>query len=484
MKKALFKKIKSIKKINEDYFYDICVENNENYLCSGIWNHNSGKDLIINIIFARTIYLLLCLSNPLSYFQLAEFDTIDLLNVAVSADQAKDVFFVRLKNVIRNAGPKAYKQFGFNPDTDILQSRINFPKSIVAYSGHSKQESQEGKNYFLCVIDEASQFLLYKVKELYSVLRTSINTRFPGVGKLCVISYSTYKGDYIQKKYEDAKGKDYIYRDKAATWEVNPLRKRSDFDKDFDDNPEKSKAMYMCEPEMSGDAYIKDLDKISKIFIGDIENPVDEMGRFKAWFVRDQYNPKRYFIHVDLALGRVDDEGFRIGDVVALAMGYLDGDVVKIIYQKIYEGVPGGEVQFETIKQDIIHLKQIKGFNIVKATFDGFNSIKLIQELNGAGISSEVLSVDRGTVAYDTFKSMILQEKVKAYPVKGRIVNNPTINVLKDELENLILLEAKKVDHLPTGSKDLSDAVCSVVYHCVKLENSLQSSFSWTTVRG
>ena len=448
------------------------------------WGKGSGKDLIVNLTFSRTIYLLLCLPNPLEYFGLADFETLDLLNVAVSADQAKDVFFVRLKNVVRNAGPKAYKQFGFNPDTDILQSRINFPKSIIAYSGHSKQESQEGKNYFLCVIDEASQFLLYRVQNLYNSLRTSINTRFPGVGKLCVISYATFKGDYIQRKYNDAEGKEHIYRDKASTWDVNPMRKRSDFDNDFRDNPEKAKAMYMCDPEMSGDAYIKDLDKIAKIFINDIQNPTDEMGRFKEWFGRDVYLPKRYFMHVDLALGRVDDEGFRIGDVAALAMGYLDGDIVKIIYQKIYEGLPGGEVQFEQIKEDIIYLKKIKQFNITKCTFDSFNSAKIIQELNSAGISSEILSVDRGMEPYDTFKTMILQEKVKAYVIKGRIVNTPTNNVLKEELENLILLDAKKVDHLETASKDLSDAICGVVYHCVKLENAPQSNFSWTTVRG
>jgi hypothetical protein len=108
----------------------------------------------------------------------------------------------------------------------------------------------------------------------------------------------------------------------------------------------------------------------------------------------------------------------------------------------------------------------------------------MIQELNSAGISSEVLSVDRGMAPYDTFKSMILQEKIKAYPIKGKIINAPTDNVLKDELESLILLDGKKVDHQDSSSKDCSDAVCGVVYHCVKLENAPQSNFSWTAVRG
>ena len=444
-----------------------------------------GKDTIVILVFARTIYLLLCLPDPLKYFGLAEMDTIDLLNVAVSADQARDVFFTRFSNLVKKAGHKAYKQFGFDPEKDILKSRINFPKHVVAYSGHSKQESQEGKNYFTVVMDECSGFLPHKAKALYDVMRTSINTRFPNIGKLYLISYPRYKDDYIERKYKEAEGRAYVYRAKGSTWEFNPLRKRSDFSKDFLENPEKAAAMYECKPEMSGDAYIKDLDKIAKIFEGGIENPLDSLGRFQQWFVRDVYLPKRYYMHVDLAKGRTDNDGFRLGDVAQLAMGYLDGEIVKIVFQKTYEGEPGKEIKFAKIQEDIVSIKRDLHFNLIKCTFDGWNSLKMIQDLNAEGVDASELSVDRTIVPYDTFKGMILQEKVKAYPLVGKIVNMPVINVLEEELKSLVILDGKKVDHIDDlHSKDLADAVCAVVFHCVKSENSPKSAFSWTTVRG
>jgi len=80
---------------------------------------------------------------------------------------------------------------------------------------------------------------------------------------------------------------------------------------------------------------------------------------------------------------------------------------------------------------------------------------------------------------------MILQEKVKAYPLAGKIINMPVSNVLDEELKSLVILDGKKVDHIDDlHSKDLADACCAVTYHCVKSENSPKSAFSFVTVRG
>lgn len=443
-----------------------------------------GKDLCIILIFARAVYKLLCIPNPLKEFGLAEFDTIDLLNVAISADQAKDVFFIRFKNLIRKAGYKAYRQFGFNPESDILQSKITFPKHIIAYSGHSKQESQEGKNYFLCVMDEVAGFLPHKAIMLYDVMRTSINTRFPGIGKLFLISYPRYKNDYIQRKYEEAVKFPNIFRIKAKTWEFNPLRKKEDFAADYEANPEKARAMYECEPELSGEAYFKDLEKLNAIFSNkEIENPIDEMGRYKSFFKRDPYKPKRYFAHVDLALGRIDEEGFRQGDVAALAIGHRESNDIIIDLQKIYEGEPGKEVQFEDIKNDILYIHNVLGVTLMKCSLDGWQSVGFRQQLQAAGISSELLSVDRNLEPYDSLKTAIMQGRVKTYPLKGKINNMPTNNVLLEELQGLILVDGKKVDHIEISSKDISDCVCSVVYHCELSERPVEGSFSWRSLR-
>jgi len=107
----------------------------------------------------------------------------------------------------------------------------------------------------------------------------------------------------------------------------------------------------------------------------------------------------------------------------------------------------------------------------------------LRQEIKAEGIPTDLLSVDRTLEPYDTFKSLILQEKVKAYPVRDKMYDYPVENLLEEELKGLVLIDGKKVDHTETSTKDLSDAVCAVVYNCTRYENMSSSAFTWRTVR-
>ena len=53
----------------------------------------SGKDHTSTIGCAYIVYKLLCLKDPSRYFGKPSNDAIDLINVAVNAEQAKNVFF-------------------------------------------------------------------------------------------------------------------------------------------------------------------------------------------------------------------------------------------------------------------------------------------------------------------------------------------------------------------------------------------------------
>jgi hypothetical protein len=77
-----------------------------------------------------------------------------------------------------------------------------------------------------------------------------------------------------------------------------------------------------------------------------------------------------------------------------------------------------------------------------------------------------------------------MQEKIKAYPIKGKMVNFPVENLLEEELKNLMLIDAKRIDHTEVGSKDLADAICAVNYHCVRSERPVDGAFSWRTLKG
>ncbi len=60
----------------------------------------SGKDFSCRVAFAYTVYKLACLRDCIQYYNKSHGTYIDLLNIAVNADQAMNVFFQPLKNII------------------------------------------------------------------------------------------------------------------------------------------------------------------------------------------------------------------------------------------------------------------------------------------------------------------------------------------------------------------------------------------------
>ena len=99
----------------------------------------SGKDFTSTVGCAYLVYKLLCLKDPARYFGKPAGDAIDIINVAINAQQAKNVFFKGFKTKIERSPWFAGK---YDPKAE----QINFDKSITVYSGHSERESHEGLN--------------------------------------------------------------------------------------------------------------------------------------------------------------------------------------------------------------------------------------------------------------------------------------------------------------------------------------------------
>jgi len=53
----------------------------------------SGKDFVTTVACSYIVYKLLCLKDPAKYYGKPSGDAIDLINVAINAQQAKNVFF-------------------------------------------------------------------------------------------------------------------------------------------------------------------------------------------------------------------------------------------------------------------------------------------------------------------------------------------------------------------------------------------------------
>jgi len=456
----------------------------------------SGKDHTSTIGCAYIIYKLLCLKDPARYYGKPPNDAIDLINIAINAEQARNVFFDNFVKKIHNSPWFAGK---YDPKVN----SVSFDKSITMYSGHSERESHEGLNLFLAILDEISGFASQgsagneqakTAENTYRAFRGSVDSRFPDFGKVVLLSFPRYKNDFIQQAYdgaiaeketiirshkfilnpelpEDAQGNAFeveweedhiqsykypkIFALKRPTWEMNPTRSIEDFKIAFYKEPSDALMRFACMPTNSSDAFFKSRDKIEKAL--SIRNPLDSYRRFDISFKPDP--EQTYFVHADLAQRH---------DKCAVAIAHVDKWVTLQSFANYTQIVPivivdaiawweprkEGPVDLSEVKNWIINLRRL-GFNLDVVTFDRWQSFDIQQELRSVGIKSETLSVAKKH--YEDLAMLFYEERVVA----------PHIEILLDELLELKIVSQNKVDHPRKKSKDLADAMCGAVYNAI-----------------
>ena len=107
-----------------------------------------------------------------------------------------------------------------------------------------------------------------------------------------------------------------------------------------------------------------------------------------------------------------------------------------------------------------------RGFIIGGISFDGWQSIDSQQMLTAAGFHVEECSVDRSLAPYECLLEALRMGIVDYYEYEPFLY----------EWERLQLQDGRKVDHLPDGSKDVTDAVAGSVYMAT-LRFSLEGDF-------
>lgn len=424
----------------------------------------SGKDHCSRISIAYTAYLLHCLRDPLNYYGKAHGVYIDLLNLAVNAQQAQRVFFEPLKNLLL-ASPY-FNEVGFEPRVSEI---FFFSRPVRCFSGHSESEGWEGYEVLTVVLDEIAAFktdaeLKGEIRSkgsasaIYNMSKLSVMSRFPEVGKVILLSFPRYKGDFIEQRYYGAKEKKEpkTWFIKAATWEVNPTIKREQLESEYIRNPIEAAARFECNPPNMEDAYFRDPELVRKAFLYG-EDPMNEDGTFKNWFNGTDQHIR--FIHVDLALKR---------DRAALALVHAPGLVevktlngieklpvvnVDLVYS--WEAANNEEINFSSIRQMIIDL--CRKFDVAKVSFDRWQSIEMIQSLRSMSINADFHSVKK--TDYDTLTSAIYDGRLRGYWNEL---------LVEQELLKLRLFSNNKIDHPSRGSKDLADAIAGSVFSCIE----------------
>ena len=425
----------------------------------------SGKDHCARISIAYTAYLMHCLRDPLTYFGKAKGVYIDLLNLAVNAQQAQRVFFEPLKNLLLSS--PFFNEVGFEPRVSEI---FFFSRPVRCFSGHSESEGWEGYEVMTVILDEIAAFKTDaelkgetrskgSASAIYNMSKLSVMSRFPEVGKVILLSFPRYKGDFIETRFKDAneKSEPKTWTIKAATWEVNPTIERHQLESEYIRNPIEAKMRFECEPPNMIDAYFRDPDLVRKAFHY-ADDPVNEEdGTFKPWF--NNKDGKTRFIHVDLALKRdraalcmVSSGGFK---EIQTSMGVESLPVVNMDLIHSWEASVGNEINFAAVRQMIVDL--CRKFQVGLVTFDRWQSVEMIQSLRSQGINADFHSVKKSD--YDTLLTAIYDTRIRGY--WNEIL-------VEEELLKLKLFGNNKIDHPSTGSKDLADALAGAVAGCIK----------------
>jgi hypothetical protein len=174
---------------------------------------------------------------------------------------------------------------------------------------------------------------------------------------------------------------------------------------------------------------------------------------FRLDWVVDRDVPR--YIHVDLGV-KGDRTGIACAKVIGMKKMEL-GDLPVVEVEWMVGIEPNrryvdDEVPLWKVREFLVWLKE-SGVNVVKVTFDSFQSVDMIQLLQRKGFQVERLSVDRTDEAYRNLVTLYLERRIKH-------VENV---VYRRELFGLEW-DGKKVDHPAGGSKDIADAVAGAVF--------------------
>jgi hypothetical protein len=400
-----------------------------------------GKTPLAGFINCWEEYELYKLGDPAKHYGFLPGKEIYILNVAVNADQAQMTIFAEIKARILNS-----HYYKLHRPVDSTETQYKFSNNVVIRSGHSNSSSLVGKTAKVVDFDELARFIdkggKYSADRVYYSLIRSVEP-FKEDGKIVDISSPMFQEDMICRLYDLSKDIDNMLGFCLPTWEMNP---NLPFDSSFmqaelKKNPEAFWRDFGARPSSSTEAYYKVPEKIDDCILRSRkESPLSKDGRLKPWF---KGKPEiRYVMHADPSVRN---------DAYGLAMGHRVNGKTMIDLATRFVPKPGHEIDLNEIKIFILEIMK-RGFKIKVFSYDTWQAAHISQELERRGVTVKNRYIHK--TQHDFLKELIY----------GGEVVIPKDEVLARELKQLELLRGDKVDHPPSGSKDMADAVAGVCH--------------------
>ncbi len=359
--------------------------------------------------------------------------------------------------------------------------------------------------------------------QMYDSIQRRIKTTFMSygkvLGKVVLISSARYPGDFLEKHKEKVKSDPKVKILEYAVWDVHPSSKYSgkwfyvylgnlttqpriieekeiktysehlvikvpiDFKEDFERDLHGAIRDIAGKSVLGSKVYIPNREMISQAFNEDREIPVNILTtnlrdnfelNLDVLFNRDsdgntlslKNHPKSgRYLHFDLS-----ETGDLTGAVLGCFGGYQEIGRTLLSGEKVKELLPItwidlainiskdstiGEVSRIAIKEFIQDLTSL-GIKIELITMDSHQATGLKQELWNLGYEVEILSVDKDLEPYEQYKKSVLTGRFSCHPQPTAQLE--TASLYHDHVKN-------KIEHNPSGSKDISDCLAAVTYH-------------------
>jgi hypothetical protein len=404
-----------------------------------VLGRRSGKSMIVGILALYESYKMLQMGNPQDVFgNLNEGDTITILNVAVSEQQAKEAVFDKIKPMILNSpyfktkiSPNSLQnrsvRFLTPHDEEINKQLLQegLPQregSIYLLSGHSNSDSLVGKSLAVVIIDEMASMVAkdgskMSDEELYTKLKNSIWT-FGKKGKIICISNPLSRDGKFFELYEQSFNDNRILMIQLPSYKVNPTLDQRALDEEREQAQKTGQyESYSMQIEArfsggSADPFIP------SEFIDD----AFQKGRDRRRTERGNPN-LLYYIHLDpaknsdnyaLAIVHVEENTFEQD---------VDGNPKKVVivdHMHMWQPSETGEpVNISEVDNRVLELS--RRFNLVSITYDQWESAASSQFLQRMGLPVRITAFNSNykQSVYSTLRNLFFEGRIEIYAHDG-----------------------------------------------------------------